>query len=199
MTRSRIFGAFNPLDDRGNRRRGNESPADEGVRRESDPPLLSLYLPIPLGVPGVEAQSTGVFIPANYRVGKTIDLVVFLRGYDINRPKSATSVAEYWSSPRHPVLKSFMFREEINKSGKNVILAVPTLGPFAEAGKLLENGGPQEFLGHIIDGLWRSGPPAGLAERPTIRRLILAAHSGGGVPLRRIAQILAPMPRLRTN
>ncbi|HEV8060155.1 MAG TPA: hypothetical protein VGP68_09795 [Gemmataceae bacterium] len=164
--------------------------SDEAVRRDTTPPLLSLYLPIPLGVPNVAAQSTGVFIPANYRVGKTIDLIVFLRGYDINRPKAATSVDEYWNSPQHPILKSFLFREEINKSGKNVILAVPTLGPFADFGKLGDASGAREFLDCILDGLWRSGPHVGLSERPTIRHLILAAHSGGGVPLRRIAQIL---------
>jgi hypothetical protein len=163
-------------------------PSDEAVRRDTTPPLMSLYLPIPLGVPGVEAQSTGVFVPAKYRVGKTIDLVVFLRGYDINRPKAATPVGEYWNSPRHPILKSFMLREEINKSGKNVILAVPTLGPFAEVGKLKDKGGPKEFLGHILEGLWRNGPHKGLVDRPSIRHLIVAAHSGGGVPLRQLAQ-----------
>jgi hypothetical protein len=163
---------------------------EDAVRRDTSPPLMSLYLPIPLGVPGVAAQSTGVFVPANYRVGKTIDLVLFLRGYDVNRPKTATSVGEYWSSPQHPILKSFLFREEVNKSGKNVILVVPTLGPFAEVGKLKDDGGVQEFLGRVLDGLWHNGPQVGLAERPTIRHLILAAHSGGGVPLRRLAQVL---------
>jgi hypothetical protein len=163
---------------------------DDAVRRDTTPPLVSLYLPIPLGVPGVEAQSTGVFVPAKYRVGQTIDLIVFLRGYDIKRPKAATSVGEYWNSPKHSVLKSFMLREEINKSGKNVILAVPTLGPFAEVGKLRDDGGIQEFLNRVLDGLWRSGPHSGRADRPTIRHLILAAHSGGGVPLRRLAQVL---------
>jgi hypothetical protein len=162
----------------------------EAVRRETTPPLVSLYLPIALKVPGIEAQSTGVFVPANYRGGKTVDLIVFLRGYDIKRPKSATSVAEYWNSPGHPVLKSFLFREEINKSGKNVILVVPTLGPFSEAGTLADPGGPQDFLNQILEALWRHGPHAGSPERPTIRHLILAAHSGGGVPLRRIAQVL---------
>src|ERR1019366_5973061 len=112
------------------------------------------------------------------------------RGYDINRPKAATSVAEYWNSSKHPILRSFMLREEINKSGKNVILAVPTLGPFAEVGKLKDDGGVQQFLGNVLDGLWRSGPHVGLKDRPTIRHLILAAHSGGGVPLRRLAQDL---------
>jgi hypothetical protein len=164
--------------------------SDEAVSRDTTPPQLSLYLPVPLGVPGVQAQSTGVFIPKDYRVGQTVDLVLFLRGYDINRPKPATSVGEYWNSPQHPILKSFLFREEINKSGKNVILVVPALGPFAQAGKLKDKGGAQEFLGRILDGLWRSGPHAVLANRPTIRHLVLAAHSGGGVPLRQVAQVL---------
>jgi hypothetical protein len=163
---------------------------DEAVSRDTKPPLLSLYLPIPLNVPGVRTQSTGVFVPADYRVGQAIDLVVFLRGYDINRPKTATSVGEYWNSPEHPILKSFLFREEVNKSGKNVILAVPALGPFAEVGKLKEDGGVQEFLERILDGLWRNGPHAGRATRPTVRHLILAAHSGGGVPLRQLARTL---------
>jgi hypothetical protein len=169
---------------------GSVGPKDEAVRRDTTPPLVSLYLPIPLGVPGVESEATGVFIPENYRVGKAVDLVVFLRGYDIKRPKAATAVGEYWNSPRHPVLKSFLLREEVNRSGKNVVLVVPALGPFAEAGKLADEGGVQEFLGRVLDGLWRSGPHAGLAQRPTIRHLILAAHSGGGVPLRRLAQVL---------
>jgi hypothetical protein len=163
---------------------------DDAVPRDTTPPLLSLYLPIPLDVPGIQAQSTGVFIPEKYQVGKSIDLVLFLRGYDIKRPKTATSVSEYWNSPKHPILKSFLFREEINKSGKNVILAVPTLGPFAEVGKLKDDGGIQDFLDRILDGLWKSGPHNGLAKRPTLRHLILAAHSGGGVPLRRLAQVL---------
>jgi hypothetical protein len=71
-----------------------------------------------------------------------------------------------------------------------VILVVPALGPFAEAAKLNDDGGMQAFLGHIVDGLFGSGPHAGRAKRPTIRHLILAAHSGGGAPLRRIAQVL---------
>jgi hypothetical protein len=178
---------------------GSVGPAADGaaggaVRRETIPPLLSLYLPISLGVPNVQDQSTGVFVPAGYRAGREVDLLVFLRGYDIKRPKAGTSVEEYWNSPRHPVLKSFLFRDEVNKSGKNIVLVVPPLGPFSEAGKLAEAGGPQEFLGQILDGLWKHGPHAGPAERPKLRHLILAAHSGGGVPLRRIAQILGDDP-----
>ncbi len=193
MTRARILVFSFPLwmvAAGGATEAADNGKADVPVRRETTPPMLTLYLPIPLGVPGVAEQSTGVFVPPNYRAGKTVDLIVFLRGYDVNRPKPATSVAEYWSSSRHPILKSFMFREEITKSGKNVILAVPALGPKSEFGKLNEAGGPQEFLNQILDGLWRNGPHAGLAERPTIRHLILAAHSGGGVPLRRLAEIL---------
>jgi hypothetical protein len=164
-----------------------EEPA---IRSESSPPQQTLYLPIPLGVPSTPAQSTGVFVPENYRAGSTIDLIVFLRGYDIKRPQSVTSVEEYWGSPKHPILKSFQFREELNKSNKNVILVVPTLGPFAEAGNLISKEGARVFLDQVVEGLWKKGPFAGQPNRPTIRHLILAAHSGGGVPLRKLAQIL---------
>jgi hypothetical protein len=165
--------------------------AADAVRREATPPSLSLYLPIPVHVPRVDDPATGVFIPANYRPGKTVDLVLFLRGYDVKRPQAATAVAEYWNSPRHPVLKSFLLREEVNTSGKNVILVVPPLGPSSEAGTLADVGGPQTFIAQVLDGLGKHG---GFAERPTVRHLILAAHSGGGVPLRRVAQILGDDP-----
>ena len=170
-------------------------PGDEGkVRRDTKPPLLSLYLPIPLDVPCVPEQTTGVYFTANYRAGPTVDLVLFLRGYDIKRPNTATSVEEYWNSPQHPILKSFQFRQEVSKSGKNDILVVPTLGPFSETGKLTEERGIQEFLDRVLDGIWRNGPVGGQSARPTIRHLILAAHSGGGVPLRRLAKILGDDP-----
>src|SRR5579883_1521731 len=78
--------------------RGAEVPAAERgdgdpVRRDTAPPLVSLYLPIPLGVPRVEDPATGVFVPAGYRAGTAVDLVVFLRGYDVKRPRAATAVA----------------------------------------------------------------------------------------------------------
>jgi hypothetical protein len=172
-------------------------PKEEAVRRDTTPPDLSLYLPIPLGVPGVKDSRAGVFVPSNYRAGKAVDLLVFLRGYDVHRPKAATAVAEYWNSPKHPVLKSFLLREEVNRSGKNVVLVVPALGPFAEAGKLNDEGGPQKFLDRIQGGLWRNGPHAGMANRPGLRHLILAAHSGGGVPLRRLADVLGNDPAVK--
>jgi hypothetical protein len=172
--------------------RPGEPPAPRGpdppVRREAAPPQLSLYLPIPLDVPGVDDPATGVFVPDKYRADKAVDVVVFLRGYDIKRPKAATGVAEYWNSPRHPVLRSFLLREEVNRSGKNVILVVPPLGPFAEAGRLADEGGLRALLDRVSDGLWRHGPHAHLPRPPRVRHLILAAHSGGGVPLRRLAR-----------
>jgi hypothetical protein len=70
-----------------------------------------------------------------------------------------------------------------------VILVVPPLGPFSEAGTLAEEGGLRTFLDRVMDGLWRSGPHSALSKPPTVRHLILAAHSGGGVPLRRLAQV----------
>lgn len=172
-------------------------PKDVAATRETTPPSMSLYLPISIGVQNVDNQSTGVFIPENFRAGSEVDLVLYLRGYDIKRPKTATSVREYWGSPQHPTLKSFLLREEVNKSGKNVILVVPPLGPFSNFGKLNDEGGVQAFLEQVLDGLSRNAAGAGQAKKSTIRHLILAAHSGGGVPLRRLALILGKDPRYK--
>jgi hypothetical protein len=169
------------------------APNNDAVRRDTSPPTMSLYLPIALGVPKVIEQSTGVFVPDGYRAGPTVDLALFFRGYDVNRPKAASTVAEYWGSPGHSVLKHFLFRQEVNASGKNVILVVPALGPSSEFGRLAEPGGPQQFLDKILEGLEKNGSHAGMA-RPSIRHLILAGHSGGGVPLRRVAEILGSDP-----
>jgi hypothetical protein len=168
--------------------------ADDPVRRDTTPPTLSLYLPIPLDIKNVANPATGVFLPDKYRASESVDIVLFLRGYDVNRPKPATSVEEYWNSPRHPTLKSFPFRETVNESGKNVVLIVPALGPYSEAGRLGDEGGVQKFLEQLLDGLREHGPHAELHKRPSIRHLILAAHSGGGVPLRRLAEILGNDP-----
>jgi hypothetical protein len=152
--------------------------------------MKTLYLDIPLGIKDVPAQTTGVFIPADYKVGDAVGLVIFLRGYDINRPKTATSVKEYWGSPEHPVLRSFSLREEINKSGKNVILVVPTLGPTSNFGDLNNEGGVQKFLASVLEGLEKEW-----GKKPIrVGDIILAAHSGGGVPLRRLAQLLGNDP-----
>jgi hypothetical protein len=168
--------------------------AEDPVRRDTTPPTLSLYLPIPLDIKNVANPATGVFLPDKYRASESVDLVLFLRGYDVNRPEPATSVEEYWNSPRHPTLKSFPFREKVNESGKNVVLVVPALGPYSEAGRLGDEGGVQKFLEQVLDGLREQGPHAELRKRPGIRHLILAAHSGGGVPLRRLAEILGNDP-----
>ena len=51
-------------------------PPYDGTSQE----MKTLYLTIPLGIPGVPAQTTGVFILAGYKVGDAVDLVLFLRG-----------------------------------------------------------------------------------------------------------------------
>ena len=95
--------------------------------------------------------------------------------------------------PEHPVLRSFLLREEINKSGKNVILVVPTLGPTSNFGDLNEEAGVQKFLASILEGLEKEWAKKSI----TVRNIILAAHSGGGVPLRRLAQVLGKDPNFK--
>src|SRR4051812_21315051 len=136
VRRLAIVAAVIPLGSFGASRGPVALAVDDAVPRETTPPRMTLYLPIHLGVPKLTAQSTGVFVPDGYRVGPMVDLVVFLRGYDVKRPSTATSIGEYWGSVEHPTLRAFRLRDEVNASGKYVILVAPTLGPSSEAGTL---------------------------------------------------------------
>ncbi|HYH44312.1 MAG TPA: hypothetical protein VEG34_01395, partial [Thermoanaerobaculia bacterium] len=60
-----------------------------------------------------------------------------------------------------------------------------TLGPKSQAGSLLERGGLDRYLDAVLAATasyWSS------SAAPTIRHLILAGHSGAGVPLRVLAR-----------
>ncbi len=94
------------------------------------------------------------------------------------------SIDGYWNSRRHP---EFAFREAINDSHKNVVLVAPTLGPGSEAGRIVNRGGFDWYLNLVMSGLARVGPWARFRLRPHVGDIILACHSGGGLPMRTLA------------
>ena len=88
-------------------------------------------------MPNVAAQSTGVFIPANYRVGKTIDLIAQILGADDKYKDKLKECwgfdsiygvkdkdAEFWSTwaKEHPGTKISIFyiftQEDVGKDPK---------------------------------------------------------------------------------
>ena len=167
-----------------------------------DPPGQTLYVEIKLGkdsrcVKWVEENKkkkcveyttfvirpmTGIFIPENYSPQKAVDLILYLHGHKTDIPGSDALIAEYWDGKKYPV---FALREEINASQKNVILVAPTLALKSEAGALGRRNGLDNYLNKVLEALTTYGPYKG--QSPTIGNLILAAHSGGGIYMRKLA------------
>lgn len=130
---------------------------------------------------------TGIFIPDGYRAGAELDLVLYLHGHTTGYPGRNTSIAQYWSDPK----RYFALREQVNESGRNVVLVAPTLGPHSEAGALDDARGLDSFVSQVLVGL--SMDPAFHNRQPQIGNIILAGHSGAGKPMLRIALSGSPM------
>ena len=152
------------------------------IRREDSPPTATLYTAITLGGERPARPMTGIFIPAGYRPQSRVDLVLYLHGHKASFPN--VSIDGYWSRARFP---HFALREATNESRKNVILAAPTLGPRSQAGWLTEAGGLDRYVDLILAALRAHGPYSGARVNPVLGSLILACHSGGGLPMRRLA------------
>ena len=163
------------------------APSPRLLRQESSPPGVTLYIGIDLNITdkaGIVAPAvTGIFIPEGYQPAATADLVVYLHGFKADAIKRE-AIDQYWNAQRFPY---GALREGVNTSGRNVVLVAPTLGSRSEAGNLLKPGGLDAFLGQVLAALRAYGPQSSAGAAPALGNLILACHSGGGSPMRRLA------------
>jgi hypothetical protein len=120
---------------------------------------------------------TGVFVPKNYKVSSEVDLILYLHGHHAN-----ATIDDYWSASYS---YQFHLREWLNATDKNAVLVAPSLGPTSESGHLLEEGGGDSYLDEVMDALGEFGPHT---STPSVGNIVLAAHSGGGVPMRFLAR-----------
>ncbi len=184
----------------------NQSTAPVLLSRETTPATETLYVNIDLGLrkecvrkrpPTYECieqlrydvePKTGIFIPQNFTTRSQIDLLLYLHGHKsgfVSRGRDLP-IDRFWDINQRP---HFAFREILNNSGKNIILVAPTLGPLSQAGSLTTNDGFTAFVTQVIASLSQhsslyTGRPA-----PSVRSIILACHSGGGEPMRRMARL----------
>jgi hypothetical protein len=154
------------------------------LARESEPRLTTLYVKIVLGEEQPAAPSTGIFIPDGYRAAPQVDVVLYLPGHKrgMRGVTNDVTIETYWNRRRFPY---WPLREGVNDSGKNVILVAPTLGPRSQAGRLMAAGGLDAYLAQVMRALAAYGPHRDGV--PALGNLILACHSGGGLPMRQLA------------
>src|ERR1044071_1764427 len=158
------------------------SPCEDPAK---NPPGLTLCESIPLDSESPAPPVTGIYIPAGYKLQRNVDLIIYLHGHKIRSGESnSATIADIWKRPE------FRLREELNNSGKEVILVAPTLGPKSGASKLAnEQFGLDWYADQIIKGLIARGPYKGASQQLFVGSIILACHSGGGVPMRQLAQM----------
>jgi hypothetical protein len=124
---------------------------------------------------------TGIFLPVGYRPQSRVDIILYLHGF---KTRPDLTIEQYWDRQRFP---HFALREELSKGRCNVVLVAPTLGPRSQTGRLLQPGGLDHFLGQVLTALRDSAPFRMTGTTPQLGSLILACHSGGGYPMRRLA------------
>lgn len=153
------------------------------IKQETHPFGHSFYINIRLGAESPAKAMTGIFSPDGYRPEPSVDVILYLHGHKLYGVTPGMSVDSYWNKSRVPY---FPLREGLAAARKNVILVAPTLGPKSQAGKLLDPNGLDRYLDQVFQALAAHGPHQGISQ-PTLRNLILAGHSGGGSPMRRLA------------
>jgi hypothetical protein len=147
-------------------------------KSESTLPGTTIYVKLDLQIKETPPEA-GIFIPDGFDLGSHIDLLLYMRGFKI--ADEIVSVESYFKQSYGKL------REGVNSSGRNVILVAPALGPNSQAGSLVKPGGLDSFLGQALAAVLKHG---GLANPPsllTLGHLIIACHSGGGAPVRKMA------------
>lgn len=143
------------------------------IAAPASPIGTSRYLTIDLRIAGAQPM-TGVFTPHGYQPRTATDVILYLHGHHGPLP-----ISSYWSAVTREKTVHAPLREGLENSRKNVVLIAPTLDLRSEIGALGQAGGLDRYLDQVIAA-------AGL---PPLRHLIVAAHSGGGVRMHRIAHL----------
>ena len=154
------------------------------LKPETVPTGLTLYVKFPLDCEKPAKPMTGIFIPPDYKATSKVDLILYLHGLN------QKSINDIWNAKSSP---HFALREALTASNKNVILVGPTLGPHPNKGerKFYTPGGFDAYLNYVMASLSTYGSHQKMGQRPTVGNIILACHSAGGNPMRKLALLNA--------
>jgi hypothetical protein len=158
------------------------------------PAEATYYFPIPQE----NNRVTGVFFPAGFSFPDTIDVILYFHGFKKDEFTVDKTINEYWNGQDTSSHKALRLREDVNTSGKRVVLIAPTLGAkpgstsTGDMGIFANPTGGDDYLAEVRRWIRKyvpqyASPPAPRKPLPTdgppIRKLVLAGHSGAGVIL----------------
>ncbi|MDB5136616.1 MAG: hypothetical protein JWP37_3219 [Mucilaginibacter sp.] len=155
-------------------------------------PGHTIYVKIDLGTGNYPLNKTGIYVPSSFNPREPFDILLYMHGNNSPHPGSNAQIDVYWNYSRKDPHYDYRLREEINSIGKNIILVAPSLGDKPSASsyknKLNTDGGLDYYMVNIISAIqihiflkFFNG------EGINFRNLILAAHSGGGPIMSKIA------------
>jgi hypothetical protein len=170
----------------------------EQIAEEHEQPLLqqeyadpadgaTFYLPISVGG-GIMAK-TGVYIPASYKPGEYVDIVLYLHGHvgkKIRQTGKWVPDQEFMKRGMEYYWKNYSNIREHFKAGQhNAILVAPTLGSLSSTqyGTLANAKGLDNFINACFAALKLK---KALHPMAMPYRIVLAGHSGGGNPMGKI-------------
>ena len=158
-----------------------EGPFDEKYPSQTiGPPTITYYFPIPLD----GCNPTGVFFPQRFGFQGDIDVILYFHGWKDGEYLSVKTIDYYWSGR----FQDIKLREDVNASGKSVVLIAPMLGDkpgsvqTADMGIFRNPGGGDDFLEEVRKWIGKYVPQY-KGKAPNVRNVVLAGHSGGGVIL----------------
>jgi hypothetical protein len=158
-----------------------EGPFDEKYPSTSPgPPTITYYFPISLDM----CNPTGVFFPQRFGFQGDIDVILYFHGWKDGDYHDIKTINYYWSGSFHDI----KLREDVNASGKSVVLIAPMLGDrpgsnqTADMGVFRNPGGGDDFLEEVRKWIGQHVPQY-KGNAPNVRNVVLAGHSGGGVIL----------------
>ncbi len=143
------------------------------------PAEVTYYFPIGQ----LNCNPTGVFFPAGFSFPGEIDVILYFHGF---KQGKFTNINEYWSGR----LLGIRLREDVNSAGKRVVLIAPTLGErpgsrdHGDMRLFAQPGGGDAFLAEVVRWIGKYVPEyTGRSVTPSVRKVVLAGHSGAGVIL----------------
>jgi len=151
------------------------------------PPTSMFPYPPPIGpgtatyyfpIPKEGCNPTGVFFPSGFSFTSPINVIVYFHGHKLGEFKT---INQYWSGNIHNI----RLREDVNASGKNVVLIAPTMGEKpgsglnADMGIFRNAGAGDEFLAEVARWIGKYVPQFNKTT-PEIGKIVLAGHSGAG-------------------
>jgi murein DD-endopeptidase MepM/ murein hydrolase activator NlpD len=140
-------------------------------------------------IKGSVQKTTAIFAPSHFNSEKPADVILYLHGHVTGYPgithkhPYSPGIKEYLNYKPKPW---FNLREVIEDTGKNIILIAPSLGPRSQYGNLVNKF--DDYVAKVMlainEYLIRQ---RGLNGQLKLNRFIIAAHSGGGMPMLGIA------------